>query len=137
MVRDMFWHPTKLEIQDWVDFKELEFAREESKGTQWNPTDWLGQYIYSYIYDILFSEFPIVLYEWFSMLETQQNNFQGGEPKEWILFLIERLKRINKPISRVVEFWVDIIIEGYITKLVFDTITSYSESKRNFFSRTT
>ena len=28
------------------------------------------------------------------------------------------------------EFWVDSIIEGYITEFAFDTITSYSEAER-------
>ena len=26
VARDMFWHPTKPKIQNWVDAKELEFA---------------------------------------------------------------------------------------------------------------
>ena len=106
----MLWHPTKPKIQDWVDFKELEFAREESEGTQWNPTDWLGRYNYSDIYEIFFFYFPIVLHEWLSKLETQQRNFQGGEPREWSPRLIEWLKRVNNPISRVVDFWVDSIL---------------------------
>ena len=29
---DMFWHLTKLDIQDWVDYKERGFAQEESNG---------------------------------------------------------------------------------------------------------
>ena len=35
--RDMFWHLTKQKIQEWVDFKALEFAREESEGSRLNP----------------------------------------------------------------------------------------------------
>ena len=129
MVRDMFWHPTKPEIQYWVDLKELEFSREEHEGTRWNPTDWLGWYIDSDIYESFFSKFCFILYEWLSKLATQKNNFQGGEPKEWTSFLIERLKRINNPISRVLYFWVDRIIEGYITNFVVDKIISYSEAE--------
>ena len=37
LVRDMLWEPTKPKIQDWVDFKALEFPQEERKdpgGTQ-------------------------------------------------------------------------------------------------------
>ena len=71
----MLWHPTKPEIQDWVDFKELEFAREERKGSRCNPTEWLGWYLYTDIHKILFSEFSILLHEWLSKLETQQSNF--------------------------------------------------------------
>ena len=103
----MLWEPMKLEIQDCVDFKALEFAQEESEGYQWNPTQWLGRYIYTYIQKILFSEFPIVLHEWFSKLETQQRNFQGGEPKEWNPQLIERLEGVGNPMSKAVDFWID------------------------------
>ena len=116
-----------------MDFKELEFAREESEESRWNPIDWLGWYIYLDIYKILFYEFPIMLHEWLSKLETQQKIFQGGELKEWTSFLSERLKIIDNPISRVVDLWVDNIIEGYITEFVVDTITSYSEAERKFF----
>ena len=85
----MLWHPTKLEIQDWVDFKALEFAQEESKGSRLNPTEWLGRYLYMNIHEILFSEFPIVLHEWLSKLATQKRNFQGGELTEWNPQLIQ------------------------------------------------
>ena len=81
----------------------------------------------------MFSDIHVVLFEWLSKLETQQNNFQGGEPKEWTPSLIEWMKRVNNPISRVVEFWVDSIIEGYITELTVDTITSYPKAEQFFF----
>ena len=55
------------------------------------------------------------MYEWLSKLETQQNNFQGGEPKEWT--------QQQQPYYGVVEFCVDSIIEGDITEFVVDTIT--------------
>ena len=51
--------------------------------------------------------------------------------------MIERWKRVNNPISRVVDFWVDSILEGYITEFVVDTITSYSEAERKTNFRTT
>ena len=79
----------KPEIQDWVDFKALEFTQEERKGSRWNPTEWLGRYLYTDIHEIFFSKFPIMFHEWLSKLETQQGNFQGVEPKEWNLQLIE------------------------------------------------
>ena len=44
--------------------------------------------------------------------------------------MIEWLKRINNPISRVVDFWVDNIIEGYITDSIVNTITSYIEDEQ-------
>ena len=60
-VRDMFYHPTKPEIQDWVDSKALEFAREESDRSRLNPTKWWERYIYTDIHEILFCEFHVLL----------------------------------------------------------------------------
>ena len=74
-----------------------------------------------------------MLQKWLCKIATQQRNFQGGEPKEWSLFLIERSKRINNHISRVVDFCVDSILGGYITDFGVDTITSYSEAEHNLF----
>ena len=74
-----------------------------------------------------------MLHKWLSKLATQQTNFQGREPKEWNPQLIEQLEGVNNPISRVVDFWIDIILEGYITEFVVDTITSYSEAERKKF----
>ena len=90
------------------------------------PTKELERHIYLAIHKIFFAKFPIVLHEWLCKLAIQQRNFQGGEPKEWSPFLIKRLKIVNNHISRVVYFWVDSILEGYITEFVVDTITSYS-----------
>ena len=75
----MFWHPTKPKIQDWVDYKALEFAQEESEGSQLSPMEWLERYLYTDIHEIFFSKFPIVLHEWFSKLATLKKKFQGGE----------------------------------------------------------
>ena len=82
----LFWHPTKPKIQSWVDAKELDFAQKEIEGSRWMLTKWLEQYIYLDIHEILFSEFPIVLYEWLSKLKTHKNKSQGGETTKWTSF---------------------------------------------------
>ena len=74
-----------------------------------------------------------MLHEWLSKLATKQTNFQGGEPREWNPRLIEQLEEVSNPVSRDVDFWVDIILEGYINEFVVDTITSNSEVERNKF----
>ena len=112
-----------------MDFKALEFAREQSEGSRWNPIEWLGQYIYTDIHDIFFSKFPIMLHEWFSKSKTQQRNFQRGEPKEWNPQLIERLEGVINHVPRAMYFWIDRILERYITEFVVDTIASYSEAE--------
>ena len=47
--------------------------------------------------------------------------------------MIQQLKSNSNPVSRVVNFWVDSILEGYITQFVVNTITSYSEEERKLF----
>ena len=52
---------------------------------------------------------------------------------EWSDELVCEITSVSKPISRAVDFWVDSILQGYITKFVVEIITSYSEAERNFF----
>ena len=78
-------------------------------------------------------EFPIFLHEWLSRLATRKTNFQRREVVEWNGQLVHEITSVSNTISRGVDFWVDNILEGYITKFLVDTITSYSEAERNFF----
>ena len=46
---------------------------------------------------------------------------------------IQRLESIRNPISRAYDFWVDSILEGYITYYVVDALISYSEAEIKLF----
>ena len=48
-----------------------------------------------------------MLHQWLSKLATQRKKFQGREPTGWTPQLIQRLERVNNPMSRDVNFWVD------------------------------
>ena len=111
----------------------LTFAQEESEGSRLSVENGLDQYIYSDIDKIFFVEFPIVLYECLSRLATRQTNFQRREAVEWSDQLVREITNVSNPISRVVDFWVDDILQGYITEFAVETITSYSEAERIFF----
>ena len=39
---------------------------------------------------------------------------------------------VRNNISRAVDFWVDSILQGYITEFVVEAITSYSDAERIF-----
>ena len=41
------WHPTKEEIEDWLESKTLAFAQEERIRSWLSIEDWLDWYIYS------------------------------------------------------------------------------------------
>ena len=107
--------------------------QEEINGSWMILGEWLQRYFYSYIYEIFFSEFPIILYEWFAILARYKKKFQGEGPRGWNPQLIQRLESVNNTISKVVGFYNDNIIEWYITDIIGDTIKSYSENERDFF----
>ena len=109
------------------------FVLKESEGPQLSPENWVDEYIYSDIHEIFFVEFPIILHEWLSRLVTKKTNFQRRETVEWSDQLVREVTSISNTISRAVDFWVDSILQGYITEFAVDTITSYSEAERNFF----
>ena len=131
--REILWHPTKKEIEDWLDSKTLAFAQEEIARTRLSVEKWIDEYIYSDIYEIFFSEFPILLHEWLSGVVTKQTNLQRREIVKWGDQSVHEVTTVSNPISRAVDFWVDNILQGYITEFAVDTITSYSEAERYFF----
>ena len=95
--------------------------------------NWVDEYIYYDIHEILFANFPIVLYKWLSRLVTRKKNFQRREAVDWSDQLVHEITSVSKNISRDVDFWVDSIFQGYITKFAVETVTSYSEAEINFF----
>ena len=129
----MLFHLTRNEIEDSLESKTLTFVQEERTGSRLSAKNWLDQYIYSYIHKIFFAEFPIVLHEWLLRLTTRQKNFQRREVVEWSDQFVCKITSVSNPISRAIDFWVDSILQGYITKFVVETITSYSEAERKFF----
>ena len=111
----------------------LAFAQEESARSRLSAKNWVDEYIYSDIHEIFFAEFHIILHEWLSRLERRQTNFQRREGVEWNDQLVHEITSVSNTISRAVDFWVDSILQGYITEFAEEAITSYSEAKRNVF----
>ena len=74
-----------------------------------------------------------MLHEWLSILATRSKKFQRREAVKWSVHLIYELTSVSNTIYRAVDFWVDSILQGYITEFEVETITSYSEDERIFF----
>ena len=91
----------KLEIEAWVDQKKRDFLQEENRVLRLNLLEWLGKYVYSYIHEIFFVDFPTILNEWLVRLTFKKRCFQGGDPRFWtlevlsILLLFSRLIKIG------------------------------------------
>ena len=47
--------------------------------------------------------------------------------------MIQEVAQVSNPISKAVDFWNDIILEGYVTKFDVEMINSYHEVERHFF----
>ena len=47
--------------------------------------------------------------------------------------MIQRLKQTYNPISRAIDFWLNSLLEGFVTEFAIDTLKAYSEEKRIFF----
>ena len=75
----------------------------------------------------------IVLYEWLAQLSFQKKNFQGGDPDQWTLELIQQLRKVNNKYLRVFKVWIEKNLEGYVTKFIVDTVKSYNDFEREFF----
>ena len=108
----MLWHPTKPDIEDWFDLKLREFVETENQNQKLSTNDWLARYIYDGAYEWFFYEFPIILYEWLVSLTYKKNNHQGGGQTSQTLEMIQELQETDNKASRVVEVWLDSIMEG-------------------------
>ena len=47
--------------------------------------------------------------------------------------LIHTVKSIDNPISQVVDFWLVILLEGFVTEFAVDQRKSFSKAERYFF----
>ena len=94
----------------------------------------MERYICNSPHEYFFSDFPIILYECLAWFTYKKKYFQGGEPTSWTPELIQELQDIDNKASRAIEFWLDSILEGYITEFTSDITKSYSEAERDFFN---
>ena len=107
----MLWHPTKKDIEDWVESKTLASAQEESVGSWLSTEKWVDEYIYSDIHEVFFVEFPVIIHEWFSRLARRQiTNFERREVVEWSDQMVHKVTSVSNTISRDNDFWVDSIL---------------------------
>ena len=128
-----FWHVSKEEIQKWVESKEKEFTERENKTPQLSVKDWLQRYIFTNLHESFFSTFPIELHTWLSILVENETFSRSVRPMEWTPEAIQRLQQIDNPISCVVYFWLNSLLEGLVTEFAMDTLKSYNEVEWYFF----
>ena len=65
------WHPTKEEINHWVESKEREFAKKQIKSPTLSTEDWLQKHIFIDLHEIFFATYANELYDWLSKLNDK------------------------------------------------------------------
>ena len=126
------WHPTRYEVNRWVESKEKEFAEHENKSPILSTEDWLQKHIFTDIHTIFFVTYAYELYDWLSKL-TDQNIFKKKRNIFWTPELIQTVKSIDNPISRAIDFWLASLLEGFVTEFAVDQRKSFSKAERYFF----
>jgi hypothetical protein len=72
-----------------------------------------------------------VLQEW--LLRLKQNHPTNRiKHLEWNLVEIAQLQQVNNKFTCAIDFWLDNIVAGFITKFVVDTMKSYSAVEQEF-----
>ena len=72
------WHPTREELNQWVESKEKEFAEKEKNIPTLSIEDQLQKHIFTDLHTIFFAAYGNELYDWLSKL-TDTNIFKKKE----------------------------------------------------------
>ena len=126
------WHPTKEELNHWVESKEREFAEKQNKSPRLSIEDWLQKNIFTDLHEIFFVTYANKLYDWLSKL-TDKHVFKKKRNIVWTSELIHTMKSVYNPISREVDFCLASLLEGFITEFAVDQRKSFSEAERYLF----
>jgi hypothetical protein len=57
--------------------KEHEFSRSQNKNPQISSEQWLQRYVFTYLHEIFFVDFPNVLTEWIQRLAEKNGTFHA------------------------------------------------------------
>jgi hypothetical protein len=75
----------------------------------------LQRYVFRDLHEILFGEFLIILIEWLGRIEENVGRYRAKTLRKWTPELIRELNMISNKVYRVVNFWLNSILGGYIT----------------------
>ena len=81
--------------------------------------DWLQKRIVTDLHAIFFATFGNELYDWLSKL-TDKNIFKKKRNIVWTPELIQIVKNLDNPITRIVDFWLVSVLEGFIIEFAID-----------------
>jgi hypothetical protein len=82
------WRPTKEDIREWLNTKEIEFAVDQNHNIIINVEEWLQRYVFTNFHEIGFAEFPNNLAKWIQIFVEQPRRYRTGVSRNWTLELI-------------------------------------------------
>jgi hypothetical protein len=101
----MSCHPSKEDIQNWIEVKEDEPSMQETQGLRVNVKEWKNIYTYSDMHELFFMEFPCLLHKWVKRLATINSTAFLLETIVWDQTTLHRLKMLDNVWSQVIDFW--------------------------------
>jgi hypothetical protein len=125
------WNPMKVEIESWLKTKELEFAQKDNRNPKLTPHKYLDKYVFTDLHEVFFCDFPHVLQEWIKILKDNHPTNRIRQ-LEWNPEEITQLQQVDNKFTRVVDFWLDNIVVGFITEFAVDTTKSYNAAEQEF-----
>ena len=94
---------------------------------------WLQKYIYTDVHEVFFATFPSELHSWVERLVDSTGYVRSDRPVQWNQATVQRLKNTNNVVSRAIYFWLTILLLGFITEFIVDTLKAYTEAEHQFF----
>jgi hypothetical protein len=79
------------------------------------------------MHQILFIEFPCLLYEWLKRQTATNIASRPQEPLVWDQITLNKLKALDNRWTRGIELWFARVKEEYIIEFVVEYIDSFSE----------
>ena len=123
------WTPTKKEIKKWIDQKLNKFVAQENQNPCLSKEKWLQKYLYIEVHEVFFSTFPCELHEWLSKLLDSEPTWKHDDPIVWTLELVKHLEGSDYKVARAIDYWIDIILGGFITEFSINKYVSYSKDE--------
>jgi hypothetical protein len=85
---------------------------------------WMQRYVFTYLHEIFFGEFPKIMTEWLGRVLEKIGRFSVATSKNLTRELVRQMNSISNPPNRAVHFWLDSVLGDYLIEFVLDCIQS-------------
>jgi hypothetical protein len=89
--------------------------------------------VYIDLHEFFFHEFPNILAEWIEIFLENTGIHRPAMQNNLTLELVGQVQLVDNRMSRIVEFWLDNVLGGYVTEFYIDYTHNYSVLERYFF----